>query len=208
MLKFASYVPALALGFGTLVSAPAFASSHSYINQMRSSVRTNVLVSQGVEGEFGAYKSTSLDDYPASQNWRGYGFRSSVGLELMKFIQFSAGHTFSNMRNQNSALERLTGSKAFAETKLVFTAPVANLELGGGIIGARLDYQRAADIAEFYGSGVYYSLGMNYFMTPSVSVYGTAKINQENLLKSSGVAPVNNLKTNTTSLGLGFSLWI
>ncbi len=200
------FIAVVAFGVAVATASPAQASSHSYINQMRSSVRTNVLVSQGIEGEYGSYRAKSSTE-SFSQNWQGYGFRSGLGLEVMKFVQFNVGHTFSNMSNAGSNVERMIGSKVFAETRLVFMAPLANLELGGGILGSRLDYQRAADVASFYGSGLYYSLGLNYFMSPSVSVYGTAKLNQENLMKSSGAA-ADNFKTNTTALGLGFSLWI
>ena len=203
------------VGMGMVLSeSSAYGFSHKYLNQTRSGTKTNVFVSQGVEGEYGKYTLNSKDEAANGasrsgvQNWQGYGLRTAVGVEVMKFIQFSANHTLSNMRTGGGAVQRLSGSKLGGEVRFVFESPLGNLEAGAGALGSRLDYQKAAEFASYYGSGTYYTMGVNYFMTPSVSVFGQAKMFQENLVRTSGPESLGDFRTNTTAVGAGFSLWI
>src|SRR5690606_20635747 len=112
------------------------AQSHSYINYSRSSVNTHLFFEQTVDGEFGDYKLTSSDPETSGvQKWQGFGIGTSFGLEIMKFIQFTAGHTFVNLKNKGERYQSLGGSRLNAGLKMVFLAPVANLELSGGAMG-------------------------------------------------------------------------
>ena len=192
------------------------AQNHSYINYMRSGSVSHVFVQQSVDGEYGKHTangSLTADDgssksFNETQTWKGYGIGTTLGLELMKFIQFVGGHTFVNLRHKNDALESLNGSRLHGGLRAVFSAPIANLELGMGLQGSRLDYQKQLQNASFYGSGSYYSLGMNYFMTSQISVYYEAKMAKEHLVQSGGSSVVDSMDTDMTSMGLGFRIWL
>lgn len=191
-------------------------SSHAYINYSRSSTESKVFVQQSVDGEYGTHTTAGkmTDEagnekaYSTTQYWKGYGIGTTLGLELMKFIQFVGGHTFVNLRHKNDGLESLNGSRLHGGMRAVFSAPVANLELGAGVQGSRLDYQKQLENASFYGSGTYYSLGLNYFMSSRISLYYEAKMTKEHLVQSSGSAVVDSMDTDMTSMGLGFRIWL
>lgn len=199
-----------------VLSSTAMAQSHAYITQMRSSTTSHVFVQQSVDGEYGRYSVMgSIKDedgtkksFTDSQTWKGYGIGTTFGLEMMKFVQFIAGHTFINMRYRDDALQSLNGSRLHAGMRLVFQAPVANLELGSGLQGSRLDYQKQLDNASFYGSGMYYSIGANYFMSNAVSVYFEAKQSKEHLVRTGGSSAAEQIDTSTTQMGLGFRIWL
>lgn len=194
--------------------------SHNLINTTRSSWNNHIFVSQSVEGEYGTMReegestsastagSVSTSSGASEGKWQGYNTTSTLGLEVFKFIQFNVSHSSVNMRSTKTSLEHLTGSRFSGGARLVFLAPVANLEAGGGVIGTRYDYQKNLDTAGYYGSGVYYSLGMNYFISERVSFFGVGKIISEHSVKSGGDAQASTLTANTTSLGIGFSLWL
>lgn len=200
-----------------LIAADALAQavSHNYINTTRSSYKSKIFVSQAVEGEFGSTSLQTDSSNPliaksgtSTAKWQGYNLTSTIGLEILKFIQFNVAHSSVNLKSVKSSLEKIGGSRLSGGARLVFLAPVANLELGGGIIGTRYDYQKDLETADFYGSGVYYSLGMNYFMNDQVSVFGVAKLIDEHSVKSGGNASTSDLVSRSTNLGFGFSLWL
>lgn len=207
----------------TLLALPtighAQSESHNLVNTMRSSWNNHIFVSQSVEGEYGTMReeggstpataeSSATTTSTSEGKWQGYNTTSTIGLEVFKFIQFNVSHSSVNMRSTKTSLEHLTGSRFSGGARLVFLAPVANLEAGGGVIGTRYDYQKNLDTAGYYGSGVYYSLGMNYFMSERVSFFGIGKIISEHSVKSGGDAQASTLTANTTSLGIGFTLWL
>lgn len=197
-------------------SAEAYGASHSYLNYNRSSTRNHVFVHQGVEGEFGNYstKGTLIgedgesESYTDDQAWKGYGISTELGLEVMKFVQFKGGHTFINMQHQDDRFENLRGSRLNAAISLVFLAPVFNLEVGAGVTGSRLDYQRKLESATFNGSGMYQELGVNYFFSSKLSFNFTARLMQEHLARTGGSSAVKDMDTETTNMGLGFRIWL
>jgi hypothetical protein len=189
--------------------------SHDYLNTYRSSAMTHIFVSQSIEGEYGDVtitnsKSTGLTAAatPITSKWRGYNLTQTFGLEVLKFVQFNVAHSMMNMRSSSSGLERLGGSRFSGGMRLVFLAPVANLEAGGGVIGSRYDYQHDLTSSDFYGSGVYYSLGFNYFMSDKVSLFGQAKMIDEHAIRTGGNAEEKSISAKMTNIGFGFTLWI
>jgi hypothetical protein len=188
--------------------------SHNYLNTYRSNSQTHIFVSQSIEGEYGDFTVTSTGSNAAASagvvksKWQGYNLTQTFGLELMKFVQFNAAHSMMNMRSSKSGFERLGGSRFSGGMRLVFLAPVANLEAGGGVIGTRYDYQRNLTSSNFYGSGVYYSLGFNYFMSERVSLFGQAKSIDEHSVKTGGDSETSTISSKTTNIGVGFTLWI
>src|SRR2546421_345497 len=96
-----------------LLSGKAHAYSHEYVNDMRSSYTNHVFVAQSIEGEYGPGYSLLANNGDTGKPthdktmWQGYGFNTSLGLEVLKFIQFSAGHTFVNLRDTKSGLNKM-----------------------------------------------------------------------------------------------------
>jgi hypothetical protein len=194
--------------------------NHNFVNTMRSGNVSHTFVSQSIDAEFGKFSGKvapsrnagvglSLDGAGASSDsWRGFGIGTNFGLEVMKFIQFTGGHTLVSLRNNDDGLQTLSGSRFNAGARFVFMAPLANLELGGGIIASKMDLVQRLDRANYYGSGMYYSMGMNYFLTSQVSVFGSIKTVQENLVKGSGNTSFDTIRNDSTTIGAGFSIWL
>jgi hypothetical protein len=201
----------LSLWSGSAVAQPGV--SHNYVNTYRSSSITHFFVSQAIEGEYGEFNLSSSGNgltsaVTRSEKWRGYNLTQTFGVELLKFVQFNVAHSMINMRASSSSLERLGGSRFSAGARLVFLAPVANLEAGGGVVGTRYDYQRDLTTSDFYGSGVYYSLGFNYFISERISLFGQAKMIDEHSIRTGGDPNAKTIRSQTTNLGTGFSLWL
>ncbi|MGE0172769.1 MAG: hypothetical protein AB7T49_08290 [Oligoflexales bacterium] len=191
-------------------SLDALATPHALINATRGA-DTNVFVSQGIEGEYGTFNRIGAGEDIGSGNeqiWRGYSFRNSLGLELMKFVQFSVSHAFVNMRSKANSLENIRGSRIMGETRLVFSSPIGNVEAGGGVLGSKMEYQMKLLNSDFLGSGYFYSLGLNYFFSQRVSLYGQGRVFNENLVRNGGSSEIENIKSKTSNIGLGFSIWL
>ncbi len=208
MLQFNSILKCLTFALLLGGTSSAFGYSHTYISKYRSSSVTHFYVSQGLEGEYGKYNLTGPNKLNENENWQGYGLVNSVGMEVMSFIHFGLSHNFLDMKAKSDELSTLDGSRFSGDVRLVFQSPVANLQIGGGVLASSMDYQRGIELSEFYGSGVYYNLGMNYYISSKVSIFGVAKQNDENLVRSSGNNGVEQIKAKTTSMGLGFKVWM
>ncbi len=185
----------------------AQASSHEFIMMGRSTMQRYIFVTQCVEGEYGNYQMIA-NGSKQSEAWQGYNFRNGVGLEILKFIQFGAFHTFVNLHDKGESSERITGSKLQAEMKFSFAAPIGNLELGGGVSASRLDYQKQAEQASMYGSGLYYLVGVNYFTASQVSVFGQLKQNEDNMIRGSGTDSIRQIRGQTTAVSMGVNIWL
>ena len=211
-------------GCGAFFSTSMLAQSHNYIGIMRSGADASVFVSQSVEGMYGRFSlhgdnvenngadavagAIVSNSGASSAFWQGYNVRTALGIELLKFIQFSIAHSSVTVRSRSSGFENLRGSSLNGEVKLVFQSPIGNLESGAGAIGSRYDFQRKLEDASFYGSGLYYLLGWNYFISYQVSLFATAKISNEHLERNSGSSSIGTIDTNMNSLGLGFNIWL
>ncbi|MDA9951259.1 hypothetical protein N9D31_01665 [Oligoflexaceae bacterium] len=192
----------------TFITDTAFGQSHAFINAGRSSSAKHLFVTQAVEAEFGTYTMTDAEGISDSKTWNGYGFRNAIGTELLKFIQFSANHTFLNMAGKDSSSERLTGSRLAGELKFSFASPLGNLEMGAGAIVSRYDMQRQLQNTSIYGTGIYYTVGVNYFVSSQVSIFGNMKSINETFVRNSGAKLDSDVQTATTSAGFGASIWL
>lgn len=205
---------------GSASAQSASSGNHNLVNTMRSGTVSHMFVSQSLDLEFGNFsgkvdESVSADAVsalealgPSSDSWRGFGIGTNFGLEVFKFIQFTGGHTYVSLRRSDDGLQTLSGSRFNAGARFVFLAPLANLELGAGVLASRMDFVQRLQRAEFYGSGLYYSVGMNYFLTSQVSVFGAVKTIQETLVRGSGDSSFESIGNQTTTVGTGFSIWL
>lgn len=209
------FVLFLGLLFGS-ADLLAQASSHAYLNHRRSSIVSHMYFQQSLEGEFGSFSTTGKrtgesgdnKNYSDSQDWKGYGLGTHFGLEVLKFVQFTAGHTFVNIQHKDDRTERLNGSRLSAGVNLVFLAPVFNLEFGTGVIGSRYDYQKQLENATFHGSGFYQGITFNHFLNSKVSLFANGVLSREHLARTGGASAVRDMDTDTTRMGVGFRIWL
>ncbi len=191
------------------LSTSAFSQSHAMIDSTRSSLYKNMFITTSVEGEYGSMERTAkVGGATDTESWKGYGIRNGLGLELFKFTQFSLSHTLVNMRSQNSGLENLNGSRIAAELALSFSAPITNIQFGLGVLGSQLQYQALAKSSTFVGTGHFYTMGMNYFVSPSVSLQAIGKRIVTTNKVSGGSSDFSQLESRTDNLSLGVAIWL
>lgn len=194
---------------GVAVSEGAIAQglTHSYINTMRSSMVTHYYLDVNIDSEFG--QLTREDDLSksAATYWQGYGINNQLGVELGKFIQFYIGHVSLNLKEKAEAGARLIGSRFMAGARFVFYAPLGNLELGGGASSLQLDYISPKGNANFDGSGYFYELRYNYFLSPAVSFNVSARSLNEHLNHNGSNPAIKGFVSTTNVASLGWSLW-
>lgn len=202
------FVAVFSLGFLAFPS-PLLAESHKLIHSYRAGY--DVYVSQSIEGEYGLLNFTesgqSLED-GTPENWRGYGFRNGVGLELLKFIQMGVSHSFVNLRSKATRLKSLSGSRISGDLKLTFASPLGNLEVSGGPTISRLDYQNGELLQDFVGNGYHYSLGVNYFLSSRFSLCAYGRTFKESLVRSGGDEAFEGASSLTRGLSLGAKIWL
>jgi hypothetical protein len=195
-----------------LASSPALAQSHATINQNRSSLAKNVFVSQAIEGEYGQLEKhlNPAGEGPMrqSQSWQGYGIRNGVGIELFKFTQFSLAHTLLDLRSRDTSLENMSGSRLALGLDFAFSSPIGNVEFGGGATASQLSYQNVDQTATFIGTGHYYAIGINYFLSPSISFFATGRRYGTKYKQSTGQNQINSMTADRDSLGLGVKIWL
>lgn len=207
MLKKLSVLVSLAL---LSISGSAVAQgSHDMINKSRSSYYKNVFLTTSVEGEYGSIsKQEKGSDELTKESWRGYGIRNGLGIEMMKFTQFSLSHTLLNMRSAKSSAETLSGSRLAGEFALSFSAPITNIQFGLGMTLTSLQHQALGKTQSYSGTGTFYTIGLNHFFTPTISVQAIAKrIEGQNRL-SAGESNLEKFGSITDNLSLGIAVWL
>jgi hypothetical protein len=204
-MSFRNYLAVLALLW---CAQTALGQSHSLIDRNRSSEKTNVFLVQSLDGEFGKVHKTYKTQPEASQAWRGYGIRNGIGVELFKFTQFSMSHTLLNMRSRDSSMENMRGSKLAGEVTFAFSAPITNIQFGFGLIAAQMEYQNFDTSGSYIGTGRYYNMGFNYFISQMFSVQFIGKHTSIRHSASGGSLDLQEIQANTDSLSLGLAIWI
>jgi hypothetical protein len=205
-MSFRNYFMALILLLGAQL---AQGQSHSLVDRNRSSERTNVFLFQSLDGEFGKFqKSFKTQPEPVTQTWRGYGIRNGVGIELFKFTQFSLSHTLLNMRSRDSSLENMRGSRIAGEITFAFSAPITNIQFGLGVIASQMEYQNYDRSGAYVGTGHYYNMGFNYFLSQMFSVQVLGKHSTIRHSASGGSLDLQEIQSSTDSLSFGLAIWI
>ena len=193
-------------------SSPLLAQGYrSYHQAYYPNGRSSVFAIQSIEGEYGkvqAIKAGSSQEANKSSTWRGHGVKNGVGVEFMRFTQFTLTHTLVNYRSKATSTENLRGSRISGEARVVFSSPIGNLEGGVGAIASTFDYQNKENQSSYVGSGYYHLLGLNYFSSSRVSFFAHGKKIFENLVRHGGNTSIENIKNDSFSLGLGIKLWI
>ncbi|HYX32498.1 MAG TPA: hypothetical protein VE954_05245 [Oligoflexus sp.] len=205
-MSFRNHLAVLALFLG---SQAAFGQSHSLVDRNRSSETANVFLFQSVDGEFGKVeKSYKNQPEAVTQTWRGYGIRNGVGIELFKFTQFSFSHTLLNLRSRDTSLENMRGSKLSGEITFAFSAPITNIQFGLGVIASQMDYQNFEKSGAYVGTGHYYNMGFNYFVSQMFSLQFIGKHSTIRHTASGGSLDLQEINSSTDSLSFGLAIWI
>jgi hypothetical protein len=190
------------------ISAKASAFSHDYIMINRSSVESDLWFSQtyGVSSSSFTFNFENSESKPSS--WRGVSSRSEFGIESMKFFQISAGAEFIKLSKQDNTSSSIDGARAFSEFKLVFSAPIFNVEVGGGIAGGNLNYASKVTAASLFSTSRFYTFGINHYMTSRISVFGKANSSIESIKRTGGDPTLTGIEgiLNTFSGGIRISL--
>ncbi|WP_141736015.1 hypothetical protein [Oligoflexus tunisiensis] len=205
-MYFRNYFASLCLLLG---AQTALAQSHALVDRNRSSERANVFIFQSIDGEYGRIqKSFKSQPETVNQTWRGYGIRNGVGVELFKFTQFSLSHTLVNLRSRDSSLENMRGSRLSGEVTFAFSAPITNIQFGLGVIASQMDYQNYEKSGAYVGTGHYFNMGFNYFVSQMFSVQFLGKRSTTRHTASGGSLDLQEMHSNTDSLSFGLAIWI
>ena len=179
------------------------------IDKSRSSEVKNLYITQSIEGEFGRIRKKERGmDYSAPTTWRGYGIRNGFGVEIFRFTQFAVSHTLLNIRSKESGLENLRGSRLAGEMNFAFSSPMTNIQFGLGISASQLEYQNFNESGLFVGGGTYFTMGFNYFLSPTFSMQVIGKHFETKYTSSGGSLSLEEMGTSFDNLGLGINIWI
>lgn len=211
--KFFSLV-CFALGIFT---GPAFGQSHDYINMTRSGMISHVFFTTGLEGEVGEFYLTKQQpgttegekgaQVTEKSRWKGYGVENTVGLEVLKFVRFSVSHVLSSLRKQDESTENFVGSRFSANTMFVFLAPIGNLEFGGGVFAGVGDFQDGTSRTNLFGTGHHFRTGLNYFLSPDISLSTSVKAITERKSRNDGSHNLELAEIKSHCISLGISVW-
>jgi hypothetical protein len=175
-----------------LISGTAF-SQHRFFSNHKDSTR--VFFSETGQAEY----ATS-----PNQKWIGGGLNTETGIEFGRFLQINIGHTMVNIQNLNDASRNLRGFRLTTGIKLIFSSPVVNMELGGGLLGSKYDYQNDANLASFIGYGNYATLGFNYFLSRNISMLTQFTKVNDSLKRETGCDDIHRLKFESSIFNWGF----
>jgi hypothetical protein len=204
----------LALVYVTITGSALAQTSHAMIDRSRSSLYKNIFLTTSVEGEYGKISKTQTPESTGEgsptgpESWRGYGIRNGLGIEMMKFTQFSLSHTLLNMRSAKSSAETLSGSRIAGEFALSFSAPITNIQFGLGMVLSNLQYRSIDKNSGYSGTGHYYTFGLNHFFSQSISVQAIAKRIEGESRLSAGESELTKFESATDNLSLGIAVWL
>jgi hypothetical protein len=137
--------------------------------------------------------------------YKGLGFRAGVGVELARFVRFTA---YSSSRDlSNSVVDSLRSYQLGGEGALSFYGPVVNLQFGVGIFGSRQLQQKPNEGKTYIGSGFTGSVGFEKFISQKASVIFSVRGQQESLRPDSKESS-DNLSVSSTGASLALSLWM
>ena len=71
----------------------------------------------------------------------------------------------------------------FTELKIILSAPMMNIEVGGGLIGSMLDLVSTDGDASYTGSGVYYTGSVSRYLSSKLAVFVKGSMVQQSIQK-------------------------
>lgn len=180
--------------------------SHSYIENTRSGMVTHYYIGSSIENE-SAKVLITRNGKESQENWRGYGLNTELGMELLKFMRISVNHAFMTAKSETAKGVDTTGSRAGVSNYFIFSSPIGNLEMGGGLNLSRYEFQDGYDRANIYGENTYFGLGVNYYLSYSSSVFVRFKSGSDSGTYGNGPAIMESMEGKTQAVSLGMCLW-
>lgn len=140
-----------------------------------------------------------------STPYKGLGFRVGLGVELARFVRFTA---YSSSRDlSNSLTDSLRAYQAGGETAVSFYGPVINLQFGLGVFASRQHQQKPNEGRTYLGSGFTGSVGFEKFISQKASVMFTVRGQQETLRPDEKNSR-DTLSVSSTGASLALILWM
>jgi len=196
----------LAVLFGMAPVTQAGDYSHAYIDSTRSGMVTHYYIGSSIENEATKFVITR-DGKETSENWRGYGLNTELGMELLKFMRISLNHAFMTAKSESARGVDTTGSRFGVSNYFIFSSPIGNLEMGGGLNVSRYEFQEGYDRANIYGENTYFGLGVNYYLSYGSSVFVRFRSGSDNGTYGSGPAIMESMKGKSEGISVGMCLW-
>lgn len=181
-----------------------FASSHRYINSIRGS-QTNFYFEHEIEGYSGQAYSADLQSFRLD----GRSINSTIGAEYFGLFQLEAGHQFTDLTTSDPKMSGIEGSTYNAGISLFFVSPIANIEIGAGTLLSDYEAENELGNGKYYGTGLYRTLGLQYFLTSGASLQLNLNQKEQKLTLANGnedFSSTKNLLYNGVSVG--FKLWL
>jgi hypothetical protein len=137
--------------------------------------------------------------------YKGLGFRAGLGIELARFVRFSAYSASRDLTNSTS--DSLRSYQLGGETAVSFYGPVLNIQFGIGAFASRQLQQKPNDGRTYLGSGFTGSVGFERFISQKASMILNVRSQQESL-RPDDKDSKDNLLINSTGASLALSLWM
>lgn len=141
----------------------------------------------------------------SSLQYRGIGFKSSIGTEIGRFVRFDVFNTYQDC--SADPMNSLRGAEIGGDVKLSFAGPVLNINFGAGAFASSLVNQTALSSYRYYGQGFLGSVEIEKFISPGSSISLAAEGKQQTLkpeLTSVTLRP----ELNTVGLSINVTLWL
>lgn len=137
--------------------------------------------------------------------FKGPGIKASLGVELVRFVRFSAYHLYRDQSNNPS--NSLRGSEVGGVIKVSFYGPVINLNLGIGASATRTVQQNLDGATVYFGQGMTSLFEFERFLAEKLSFTFGFKGQQERL-SPEDTSLKHALKASTVGINLGLTLWL
>ena len=182
-----------------LVAPVAEAKSHAFYSLYNNNYDNHIILQQSAESESGPI--TSKDG--STSYWKGYGITTTAGATYRDFVIGTIGYTMLD-RRANTDDEHAWGNAVDLGLKLSFSSPIGSLEIGGGATAEHLSTSENEINGTAIGSGVFYSLGLNYLVSYSVSIDGEIKVDNMSYHTDTGSSFLDGAHSNVIRPALGF----
>ena len=203
---FKNLLVTIAIVITTQVTASEYG-SHSSITMHKSSYEKYRFFSQSIEGSNGECSFDRGRETETTNNWKGMILRSELGVEILRFFKPSTGFMKTDYfasGNPTSIMDRYSG---FGELKIIFSAPVFNVELAAGGTASSMDVIIDNRSAKYNGSGNYFGLTFSRYLNSKMLFFVRTALNNEHYVKDSGRLSFKQIDNSDRSIGFGLSIF-
>lgn len=188
--------PATALGFRA---------RHQSLTQLRPLLGGDAYVAQQVQ-----YSNTNsrFANGKTSEDhlFQGYAFRAAAGIEHLHFLQTGVYYANVNETTRAGQNAELRANEFGAEVRMVFTAPVVNLAVGGGAMASQGAFRSGSVYSPVSTNGYFASVEVIYFLSSRLSFNASgSNIWSKSVIRSN---VMTESQSQATRFGGGISIWL